>query len=342
MVHGSGDNKQAIIGTCGRKMEEDKGLQGMRGWASIMVMCFHIVTNLPFVIPLLLFPLYSGYSGVYLFFLISGYILMRKIDSEDYKSRGKFDATKYYLRRIFRIWPLYFIAIPLFAQEYGIPIIWQDFLFVQNYLPSTWAWTPAWTLLIEEFFYLILPLWAIAFRKNWLYSLIGMFGLSLGYVLLVVKMYGSLSLFSFGQFPMFAFCYALGTIAARGKVLKVGWGIILAIWLFASTIFLGTQSAIGVLIFSVVYFLVLGNMKESRVFTNRVSGFLGSLAYPIYILGMPVKFFLVWRLGISNLMWIPLAVFITIGLAYVLHRSVERPLIGLGRRIESRISTALE
>ena len=129
-----------------------------------MVLYYHIIVYLPFTITLLL-PLYSGYSGVYFFFLISGYILMRKFDSGDYDLDKKFNGVKYYLRRIFRIWPLYFIAIPILALTLGMPIIWQDFLFIQNYLPSTFSWTPPWTLVIEELFYLILPIWAIAFVK---------------------------------------------------------------------------------------------------------------------------------------------------------------------------------
>lgn len=155
----------------------------MRGWSSIMVLYFHIAAQLPIVASRLF--LYSGYSGVYFFFLISGYILTRKLDSEDYKSGNKFNALMYYLRRIFRIWPLYFISIPLFALTQGMPIIWQDFLFIQNYNPATFVWNPLWTLVIEELFYLILPLWTFAFKKNWQLSLVGIMLLSFGYTIFI-------------------------------------------------------------------------------------------------------------------------------------------------------------
>ncbi len=317
----------------------------MRAWSSIMVMYFHIVWLLPFLLPIPI--LYSGYSGVYFFFMISGYILMRKFQSEDYKVKGKFNLVKYYVRRMFRIWPLYFLAIPVFASLPLIvaPLSWQDFLFIQNYSPSTFTLSPLWTILIEEVFYLILPIWAIAFTGRWLLSLVSMVCFSIIYMLLVAMMAHSSvqSIMADLQFPAFAMTYALGTIVAQGKTLKVAVPTIFLLWLFASVLLVhvtpGQYAALlpqGI-VFSIVYFLVLCNMRNSRIFTNRYSLFLGNITYPMYLLGLPVELTLANFFGVSNLIWVPLTVVMIIVCAYILHKVVERPFIGLGRRLEKAI-----
>lgn len=321
-------------------MEEETGLQGMRGLSSIMVMYYHLVTYSMLPVGYLLILL-TGYSGVYFFFLISGYIITRKILSEDYKSNGKVRFLKYYLRRIFRIWPLYFISLPLFAITKGMPIVWQNFLFLQNYSLLTFYNSPLWTLLVEQLFYLIIPLWTFAFIKNWKASSVFAFGLTLGYILFIGQYH--LSVFSmnyiyyFEQFPMFAMTYALGTLAALGKTLKIrNSGIaILMLWLFASFFLVIEQEFVTVLMFSILYFLILCNFKDSKIFTNKVSHFLGKISYSTYIISVPVDLAVMKTVGTASYMYIPLAIALTMASAYLLYRLVERPFIGLGRRIEN-------
>ncbi|MDE1870709.1 MAG: acyltransferase [Candidatus Micrarchaeota archaeon] len=326
-------------------MEEEIGIQGMRGFAAIMVMCTHIASDLPLSLisaPILI--MYSGYSGVELFFLISGYILMRKFQSEDYSVKGRFNALKYYIRRIFRIWPLYFIAIPIFALAFSTNVAWQQYFFIQNFFPQTFSMTPLWTLVIEELFYLVLPLWVIAFRKNWLASFIGMVGFSIGYMAFIA--YGLhitvMSRYLFAQFPMFAISYALGTIIALGKTVKVNSLLIVILWLNFSLILAFSEvSWFAPVIFSLIYFLVLANLRNSKFFTNRVSHFLGSLTYPIYILSVPVEIAAVAVSGQPNFfVWIPLTVLGTIALSYVAHRYFEKPFIGFGRAMERTFGIA--
>ena len=166
----------------------------------------------------------------------------------------------------------------------------------------------------------------------------GMFGVSLGYLLLLIlKFHTFTTVYYYAQFPMFAFCYALGTIAAHGKVLKVDKIVLLITFVCISCLFTYIENTIGVMVFSFMYFLILCNMKESRFFCNKISRFLGSLTYPIYILGLPVEYVLTAKLGILNLMWVPLTIIITIGGAYILHKTFEKPFIGLGHKIENYI-----
>jgi peptidoglycan/LPS O-acetylase OafA/YrhL len=129
------------------------------------------------------------WTGVDLFFVLSGFllggILMRYRDSENY-------FKTFYVRRVCRILPLYFLwmalffIVPLFASQnppgwfasifqQNIPHFpnWVYLLFLQNifvaktgYALASWL-GPTWSLAIEEQFYLVIPfiIWFVPRRR---------------------------------------------------------------------------------------------------------------------------------------------------------------------------------
>lgn len=118
-------------------------------------------------------PLQIGGIGVEIFFVLSGFliggILLREIDKGN--SLGK-TLKNFWIRRWFRILPLYY-AILLFKfifidHSIGSNIFYylfflQNNFFGINYLPVSWS------LVIEEWFYLIIPIFlllATAFLKS--------------------------------------------------------------------------------------------------------------------------------------------------------------------------------
>ncbi|HWY11742.1 MAG TPA: acyltransferase [Bacteroidia bacterium] len=105
--------------------------------------------------------------GVDIFFIISGFLLTYLLLVEKEKT-GKVDVLKFYIRRAFRIWPLYFLMLliaPLltyfFAEQ--SPTYIYHFLFGGNFDlikngPKSAATNHLWSICIEEHFYLICPL----------------------------------------------------------------------------------------------------------------------------------------------------------------------------------------
>jgi peptidoglycan/LPS O-acetylase OafA/YrhL len=105
--------------------------------------------------------------GVDIFFLISGFLITYLLLSERAKT-GKIDVPKFYIRRAFRIWPLYFFMIltgPLlsyffFEQSPNYPL---HFFFLGNFdiidqgMKSV-STNHLWSICIEEHFYLFIPL----------------------------------------------------------------------------------------------------------------------------------------------------------------------------------------
>lgn len=105
--------------------------------------------------------------GVDVFFTISGFLITFLLLSE-YEKNGKVDVMKFYIRRAFRIWPLYFLMIlvaPLltyFLMEQS-PGYLLHFLFAGNFDiidqgTKSVATDHLWSICIEEHFYLICPL----------------------------------------------------------------------------------------------------------------------------------------------------------------------------------------
>ncbi|MGZ3862272.1 MAG: acyltransferase family protein [Bacteroidia bacterium] len=105
--------------------------------------------------------------GVDIFFLVSGFLITYLLLAEK-ETTGRIDVMKFYIRRAFRIWPLYFVMIligPLLAYFFyeQSPDYLYQFLFAGNFdviLHGTKS--PAtdhlWSICIEEHFYLVCPL----------------------------------------------------------------------------------------------------------------------------------------------------------------------------------------
>ena len=99
-----------------------------------------------------------GWSGVDLFFVLSGFLVGGVLLSE-YKKTGALDVKRFIIRRGLKIWPAYYFYI-LFQVIVGRhPIqsfLVANLLHIQNYVGSSLEHT--WTLSVEEHFYLLLSL----------------------------------------------------------------------------------------------------------------------------------------------------------------------------------------
>ena len=60
--------------------------------------------------------------GVELFFILSAY-LMTSLLLKEFDATGSISIGKFFIRRILRIWPLYFFA--LFVGFFAIPVVWK-------------------------------------------------------------------------------------------------------------------------------------------------------------------------------------------------------------------------
>jgi peptidoglycan/LPS O-acetylase OafA/YrhL len=107
-----------------------------------------------------------GWSGVDLFFVLSGYLVSGLLFGE-YQKNGRVDLRRFLVRRAFKIWPPYlaylgFVALWLaWKHRHGEglavwPQLWPNLFHVQNYFGTPRVHT--WSLAVEEHFYLVAAL----------------------------------------------------------------------------------------------------------------------------------------------------------------------------------------
>lgn len=115
----------------------------------------------------------AGHNGVLLFFVISGYIITRLLLNEQQKT-GSICIRRFYMRRILRIWPLYFFLLISTMLVYGYKPGWTTGILcftilanVAHALGQGWAVSPQiWSIGAEEQFYLFWPSLVKYFRSN--------------------------------------------------------------------------------------------------------------------------------------------------------------------------------
>jgi len=152
------------------------GLNGIRAIAAIAVVLSHINLGLGgFNLPAIKSLDLAGY-GVTMFFALSGFLITYLLLHE--KQKQEIDIQKFYLRRILRIWPLYFLYLftsILVAYQAGIskepiPSSLGYYIFLAANIPFIFGGAlpfiaHLWSIGVEEQFYLFWP-WIIKNRKE--------------------------------------------------------------------------------------------------------------------------------------------------------------------------------
>lgn len=149
-------------------------LDSLRGFAAIGVLCLHTMTSLFF----------WAWSCVDFFFVLSGFLITSILLHQAKTPR---DLPTFFMRRVLRIWPVYYLTWALAAflqlayaashdQSPTLPAgHWMALAFVQNtehYIPgagpveSLWFFAHGWSLAVEEQFYLLWPLIVVVLRPR--------------------------------------------------------------------------------------------------------------------------------------------------------------------------------
>ncbi len=210
-------------------------LDGIRGIAILLVLIWHYGACEIQAEPRNL--LYYGirtlgltWSGVDLFFVLSGFliggILLDNKDSTNYFST-------FYIRRICRIFPLYFLWVFLFID--AIPIaahsdwlfgkslpLWSYLTFTQNFvMGKTGEFGPnwlgiTWSLAVEEQFYLVLPLLIFFLSSQRLPYVLACIVLAAPVLRLILMRYPNGNLSPYVFMPCRADALMLGVLCAYG------------------------------------------------------------------------------------------------------------------------------
>jgi peptidoglycan/LPS O-acetylase OafA/YrhL len=104
-----------------------------------------------------------GWTGVDLFFVLSGFLIGRQLQRELQRT-DSVKVPRFLLRRGLRIWPLYFAWVAFLALALGKwRGMWPDVVFLSNYFQGQVS--GGWSLSTEEQFYLAVPLLLLGVQR---------------------------------------------------------------------------------------------------------------------------------------------------------------------------------
>lgn len=332
-------------------------LDGLRAVSIILVLAAH--TADPLWSPL------NGSLGVTLFFVISGFLITTLLLREE-AAYETVSLSRFYIRRVFRIVPLYVLALALAAVLVLVFRLGQggsDFLerlplllTFNGELAGSGTFSHSWSLGIEEKFYILWP--AVAFGIPWVrkhrlslllvltpFALIANFVPALGYVGIYLPILGGclIGVLANGEktFPIYAF------LAKPAPTLMSSLLMVIAL-LSDSILPIAEVSDYSHVVFSLAALLALPGLLSSRTWLPRVLAlrpiaYFGTRAYAIYLFH-PFVLDAIDRLiapGQSSVVLASIRLVMLVGIsllvAEILGRLVEAPLIRVGRQIASRV-----
>jgi len=335
-------------------------LDGIRALCIIFTVAGHVPGKLPFV---------NGSVGVDVFFALSGWLITSLLLTE-FQKNGSINLKSYYIRRIFRIVPLYFLTILFYYLASLIFLLvfnkgeeLAEFIDGLPYLLSFngeymahrdgLLFGHSWTLGIEEKFYLIWPvalLVLIPGRIVWLPVIagIGIFALILPASSPELLLRGYVGLAA-GAFTAVAASRSTTVADVLSRPFARWAGIAGMVTAYIASVVwpLTYEWNLMIAISAVPLIANLWIGKE----TNRVGAVLswppmaaaGRLTYAVYLTHVLVMNVV---LQISSILSIDLGWSVNFLIVYVLallvgqilHSCVEKPLIDLGRRLAKRSS----
>ena len=248
----------------------------------------------------------AGILGVPVFFLLSAFLITDLLLQEKAKTKT-IHIKSFYIRRILRIWPLYFAALLLgfvvvnyFTRRYsmsGTDLAWY-LLLGGNWRAATHGYLPLglnllWTISVEEQFYLVWPTLVRWFsRKTILCIAISMWLVSqvATIVLCAWKIpfepgiwcntFISLQYFAIGAAFSILLNDKLPTISTMSRIAMAALGI--AIFMFCGPLLLGNHPP---LIRYILPGLGLAGIGASLLFMSLLGASLPKLARPVTYMG---------------------------------------------------------
>jgi len=340
------------------------GLNGIRAIAAIAVVLSHINLGLGgFNLPAIPSLDLAGH-GVTMFFALSGFLITYLLLHE--KQKQEIDIPKFYLRRILRIWPLYFLYLFIsivVAYQAGIsnepwPSSVVYYIFLAANVPFIFGGAlpfiaHLWSIGVEEQFYLFWPLIIKNSRRRTLMTVV-IFALIFSLLRIICRFieykWGNPLPYLIIQVIRFD-CMAIGGLGAilfynQNKLFKhivylkvlqiLSW---LVIVLLAFNKF-HIASVIDPEIISMVTVVIIVNVCSNPgtviSLNNFVFNFLGKISYGIYVIH-PLIIFAYSK--ILNKMYIPVTakyiliytgvVMLTIAVAYLSYEFYEKRFIKL-------------
>ena len=327
-------------------------IDGLRAFAVVAVIINHFNKNF----------LSSGYLGVDIFFVISGYVMTSSFSLKT-SANLKDLIIGFYIRRIKRLVPalsvfvlITSLAICLFSHSpklelltgisslFGFSNLYLLHISTDYFAPSTElnVFTHTWSLGVEEQFYILFPflIWFSGFSKQTrnsnknLFILLGV--LTIASLILFIYLYANNKDAAYFLMPSRFWEIATGSLLFLGLQKKISilnlferippfLILILIISVMNFPFSYGAFSIVLIVLFTSILITSLNQKKALyKVFTNSKVVYIGLISYSLYLWHWGVLSISRWTIGIH--WWtIPIQIALIFGLAVASHNLIEIP-----------------
>lgn len=321
-------------------------ITGMRAWAAMAVVLIHsggagLRSLGAFGDAIVDF----GSSGVYAFFVISGFSVSHSIT----KSSGYAD---YMTRRLFRILPVYYLYILVVGLIIGasaenlimhlLMVSWLDVEIANSILQVEWS------IPVEVFWYLLIPLlFAVARRSGWHLAAVLAFTFASYGIAERVSDAAGFSRLALHWSPFrYAFLFALGVAAFMIRDRRPSmpaWASDAAV-LFAALLIgahlvrpmMEPLFVAGIATAAIVAFARGSSLTVKTLFLSPPALWIGAISYSLYLAHMPIFRFLRTMMDNGTPLLFMVGTSLALAVAFASYVLVERPSITLGRMLRRR------
>jgi peptidoglycan/LPS O-acetylase OafA/YrhL len=287
-----------------------------------------------------------GARGVQLFYIVSGftiyYIYQNKLNTS-------LDVKNYMVKRAFRIFPLYFLVLPIYFfifgvnRDYELPLVnlLTHYLLVNGFFPEyiNSILRVEWSIFVEFMFYIV---FALIFYRLKDVSIIKL--LVISFMLSVLSasvsmvfykedmsMRTYLYLSPYFQFYNFFIGIFIASLSKETKIFRSKIVLILMIVCFILVGFLVKSTIIQTYITSIIFAIILLNLSLNKYEYHKFLLYIGSISFSLYL----VHFFFVMSYeryithSITNFILLIISIFLVSSLTY---KYIEKPGIKFGKR----------
>lgn len=300
-IYFGGLNELRAIAALGVVIHHIEQFKGMNGFTISNVNLSFLIHNL-------------GKASVDLFFVLSGFLITFLLLQEKSNNNGEINIGKFYMRRIFRIWPLYylimlisFVVIPLLSNfsifennisllnlinepdNYSFKTISRYLLFLPQYAKVVLGASQSWSIGVEEQFYFIMPLMLLLLsRKSFFIFILILVGIYFIPVIEIHKLFFIITKFfrfmGIGVIGGYLYFYNLSKIGNLTKSKFIYFLIVALIIFLSSFIVLAgniNRYSLGILFILLILFTI--NVSNKMAFRNKILSYLGKISYGIYM-----------------------------------------------------------
>jgi len=337
-------------------------LDGLRGLAALIVLLSHASNQGLFYFPFLNFG-GSGKVGVYLFFILSSYLLTRPMLANPAKTFSRTGFLSYGLRRFTRIFPLYLLFLTVAFAATAMPILIDN---SSLYLPFRLGERQffshlflqqgkqvAWSIPVEFKFYFVMPIIAFLIVKltaGRVYKSLSLIGAIFVFAYLIRTNWGEgfvrihtiyyMEAFLFGTIAaVFKQAYDAGELQTLSKYIPIfavlgAAGLIITMpsvysWILGQDIkpsyFKARIFMSSLFWFPILVFLICERQTLfDRIMGSGIMRFLGKISFSLYLVHTSVLN-LVLALGLTGFLGAWMVLLGSIAISFVTYTLIEKP-----------------